>query len=432
MVAELVGRSFLSSSLQMLFDRLASQEVIDSIKEKKLNEVLLKNLKIMLLSANSLVNDAEEKQIRNPAVKQWLEELKEAIYIEQFDYSDNSEFILQYILCLDLVLVKTACLAMVKSRLDVQVDLELAYLQPGDWTRLEALESKWFALCLSVVRERLVIRGCNFDLHYSAEGSSISELKHCMVLFAGIAAEGGENDEIKTCLGASVFFYNPHYAAFVQNASAGAFIVRNEDGKEKLATSKIDAKFAADEVLAESEPNGWNTFARVNAIRSRFRRPDGSLFGLQGKQILPFMPCSNDSEVNTVLLYGVPWLILCCSRELDLPLMVSNSRHVRNSRGRADECEVLIFILQIVHNLDDASLVKAWKLSIARTTLFYKLMEEYLILFEHRKPADGMLMGNTSPSSVGDGPASLKYSDRPSPPINTYLSMASRQEVQVS
>ncbi|KAF3437439.1 hypothetical protein FNV43_RR20192 [Rhamnella rubrinervis] len=311
MVAELVGRSFLSSSLQMLFDRLASQEVIDSIKEKKLNEVLLKNLKIMLLSANSLVNDAEEKQIRNPAVKQWLEELKEAIYIEQFDYSDNSEFILQYILCLDLVLVKTACLAMVKSRLDVQVDLELAYLQPGDWTRLEALESKWFALCLSVYDSLCLLKlTCSLDfckllmllgfiidnylnslheVHLFLQCKWAFKDRHCMVLFAGIAAEGGENDEIKTCLGASVFFYNPHYAAFVQNASAGAFIVRNEDCKEKLATSKIDAKFAADEVLAESEPNGWNTFARVNAIRSRFRRPDGSLFGLQGKQILLLM-----------------------------------------------------------------------------------------------------------------------------------------------
>ncbi|KAF3437440.1 hypothetical protein FNV43_RR20193 [Rhamnella rubrinervis] len=53
-----------------------------------------------------------------------------------------------------------------------------------------------------------------------------------------------------------------------------------------------------------------------------------------------------------------------------------------------------------------------------------------ICILKHRKPADGMLMGNTSPSSVGDGPASLKYSDRPSPLINTYLSMASRQEVQ--
>lgn len=44
--------------------------------------------------------------------------------------------------------------------------------------------------------------------------------------------------------------------------------------------------------------------------------------------------------------------------------------------------EVLIAILQIVRNLDDTSLVKAWQQSIARTRLFFKLMEECLVLFE--------------------------------------------------
>nr|XP_023927929.1 guanine nucleotide exchange factor SPIKE 1-like [Quercus suber] len=94
--------------------------------------------------------------------------------------------------------------------------------------------------------------------------------------------------------------------------------------------------------------------------------------------------------------------------------------------------EVLIVILQIVRNLDDASLVKAWQQSIARTRLFFKLLEECLVLFEHRKPADGMLMGCSSRSPVGDGPASPKYSDRLSPAVNNYLSEASRQEVRIS
>ncbi|KAG5000248.1 hypothetical protein JHK87_021320 [Glycine soja] len=92
--------------------------------------------------------------------------------------------------------------------------------------------------------------------------------------------------------------------------------------------------------------------------------------------------------------------------------------------------EVSIVILQIVRNLDDASLVKAWQQSIARTRLFFKLMEECLLLFEHKKHADGMLLGSSSRNPVGEAPASPKYSDRLSPAINNYLSEASRQEVR--
>ena len=50
--------------------------------------------------------------------------------------------------------------------------------------------------------------------------------------------------------------------------------------------------------------------------------------------------------------------------------------------GAAEKREILIVVLQIVRNLDDASLVKAWQQSIARTRLFFKILEECLILFE--------------------------------------------------
>lgn len=91
--------------------------------------------------------------------------------------------------------------------------------------------------------------------------------------------------------------------------------------------------------------------------------------------------------------------------------------------------EVLICILQIIRNLDDPSLIKAWQQSIARTRLFFKLLEECLTLFEHRKSADGMIIGNSRSPDV-EGPVSPKYSDRLSPAINTYLTEASRQEVR--
>lgn len=51
---------------------------------------------------------------------------------------------------------------------------------------------------------------------------------------------------------------------------------------------------------------------------------------------------------------------------------------------------------------------------------------------QHRKPADGMLIGSSSRNPVGDAPTSPKYSDKLSPAINNYLSEASRQEVRVS
>lgn len=48
----------------------------------------------------------------------------------------------------------------------------------------------------------------------------------------------------------------------------------------------------------------------------------------------------------------------------------------------SEKREVLIAILQIIRNLDDASLIKAWQQSIARTRLFFKLLEECLVHFE--------------------------------------------------
>ena len=54
----------------------------------------------------------------------------------------------------------------------------------------------------------------------------------------------------------------------------------------------------------------------------------------------------------------------------------------------------------------------------------------WLCLLQHRKPADDMLIGCSSRSPVGDGPASPKYSDRLSLAVNNYLSEASRQEVK--
>ncbi|KAL5652888.1 hypothetical protein ACJX0J_038346, partial [Zea mays] len=92
--------------------------------------------------------------------------------------------------------------------------------------------------------------------------------------------------------------------------------------------------------------------------------------------------------------------------------------------------EVLVVILQIVRNLDDATLIKAWQQSIARTRLFFKLLEECITHFEHNKTGGSMLLGASSRSPDVERPAPPKYSERLSPSVNAYLSEASRHEIR--
>ncbi|KAK4591750.1 hypothetical protein RGQ29_016264 [Quercus rubra] len=76
-----LGQALATSIIQVALDRLASHEVIDYFKGRKLNQKLLQNLEFVLLSANSVLIDAEEKQFTNSAVKKWLDELKDAVYV---------------------------------------------------------------------------------------------------------------------------------------------------------------------------------------------------------------------------------------------------------------------------------------------------------------------------------------------------------------
>jgi len=88
MAAALVGGAFLSASLQVLFDRMASRQVVDFFKSQKLNDRLLKKLKILMITVNKVLNDAEKKQISDSFVKEWLDELKDAVY-EAEDFLDE-------------------------------------------------------------------------------------------------------------------------------------------------------------------------------------------------------------------------------------------------------------------------------------------------------------------------------------------------------
>ncbi|CAN6556441.1 unnamed protein product [Malus baccata var. baccata] len=79
MAAALIGQAFISASIQVLCDRIASADFGDLFRQKKLDEPLLIKLKMTLLTLSAVLDDAEEKQISNPAVREWLDELKHAV-----------------------------------------------------------------------------------------------------------------------------------------------------------------------------------------------------------------------------------------------------------------------------------------------------------------------------------------------------------------
>ncbi|KAL5557537.1 hypothetical protein UlMin_039773 [Ulmus minor] len=79
-MAELVGSPLISAFFNILFDRLATEEVKNFLRPKKVVNKLLKKLKILLWSAEELLDDAEEKLIYNPRVENWHNELKDVVY----------------------------------------------------------------------------------------------------------------------------------------------------------------------------------------------------------------------------------------------------------------------------------------------------------------------------------------------------------------
>ncbi|KAK8469918.1 hypothetical protein PHAVU_004G009800 [Phaseolus vulgaris] len=80
MAAAFVGGALLSAFLKVAFDRLASPQVLDFFRRRKLDEKLLANLNIKLHSINALADDAELKQLTDPHVKAWLVAVKEAVF----------------------------------------------------------------------------------------------------------------------------------------------------------------------------------------------------------------------------------------------------------------------------------------------------------------------------------------------------------------
>ncbi|CAN6558904.1 unnamed protein product [Malus baccata var. baccata] len=76
----LVGEALLSGSIQVMCEKIASGEFVDFFRARRLNHSLMDKLKVTLNTLHGVLNDAEEKQIVNPAVGTWLDDLKHAVF----------------------------------------------------------------------------------------------------------------------------------------------------------------------------------------------------------------------------------------------------------------------------------------------------------------------------------------------------------------
>ncbi|KAM3399142.1 hypothetical protein P3S68_002658 [Capsicum galapagoense] len=75
-----VGGAFLSSALNVLFDRLAPHgDLLNMFQKYKHDVRLLKKLKMTLVGLQAVLSDAENKQASNQHVSQWLNELRDAV-----------------------------------------------------------------------------------------------------------------------------------------------------------------------------------------------------------------------------------------------------------------------------------------------------------------------------------------------------------------
>ncbi|XP_057742145.1 putative disease resistance protein At3g14460 [Arachis stenosperma] len=81
MAGALVGGALLSGFINVIFDRFITTDAVNLVLGKKLGPDLVERLKISLLAAEALVGDAEFKQLDNPSVREWLNSLRDAVYV---------------------------------------------------------------------------------------------------------------------------------------------------------------------------------------------------------------------------------------------------------------------------------------------------------------------------------------------------------------
>ncbi|KAG6554310.1 hypothetical protein Mapa_004226 [Marchantia paleacea] len=145
-------------------------------------------------------------------------------------------------------------------------------------------------------------------------------------------------------------------------------------------------------------------------------------------RILVVLMCKHDYDARYQKLEDKLYIA-----QLYFPLigLILDEMPVFYNLSSTEKREVLVCVMQIIRHLDDATLVKAWQHSVARTRLFFKLLEECLGLFEHKRASvDNMgIPGGIPPPEEVEGPYSPRYSEKLSPSIHGYFIEASRPDV---
>ncbi|XP_057740873.1 putative disease resistance protein At3g14460 [Arachis stenosperma] len=80
MAEALVVGALVSGFANVVLDRLISREFVDLVVGKKLDRKLVYRLRTAILAAKALAADAEQKQFGHEFVREWLHDLKDALY----------------------------------------------------------------------------------------------------------------------------------------------------------------------------------------------------------------------------------------------------------------------------------------------------------------------------------------------------------------
>lgn len=80
MALEVVGGALLEAGFAVLLRTISSPAVVGFFKKSQRGGMLLARLKFSLLSVDLVLKDAEEKEMRNGAVKEWIEEVRDVVF----------------------------------------------------------------------------------------------------------------------------------------------------------------------------------------------------------------------------------------------------------------------------------------------------------------------------------------------------------------